>query len=80
LVDFGFSCKTIDKSNQRIKINSNIPVGSPGYNTPEQMHKETYYADDADLFAAGCVLFQMVINSSPFTNTQNQGKILKTIL
>ena len=41
LVDWGFSCRTLDKNNQRIKLNSYNHVGSPGYfiiisyNSPE---------------------------------------------
>jgi serine/threonine protein kinase len=30
LVDFGFACKINGNNNSRIKINSNVAVGSPG--------------------------------------------------
>ena len=57
LVDFGFSSRTVDKYHDKKQYDSNISIGSPGYNAPEQINSHFYYADDADLFAAGCVLF-----------------------
>jgi serine/threonine protein kinase len=68
-VDFGFATRTDDKNTARKQFDSSFSIGSPGYNSPEQMNTNFYYADDADLFAAGCVLFQMVVNSSPFKNS-----------
>jgi len=43
------------------------------YNSPEISNSDTYYGEDADLFASGCVLFQMVMNSAPFKSAQSNG-------
>lgn len=45
-------------------------VGSPQTNAPEITNcSHEYFGDDVDLFAAGCVLFYMVVKAPPFKSS-----------
>lgn len=45
-------------------------VGSPQTNAPEITNRShEYFGDDADVFAAGCVLFYMVVKTLPFKSS-----------
>ena len=50
-------------------MNTDTIVGTPKSNAPEvanpKIFKE-YYANDLDLFAAGCVLFEICMKCVPF--------------
>lgn len=60
LADFGFSCRYLGLNKKKIAMSSDTAVGTPKTSAPEIVNPKTskqYYANDLDLFAAGCVLF-----------------------
>jgi serine/threonine-protein kinase len=64
IVDFGIAASkpgTADAS----RLTSNGLIGTPHYMSPEQAHGETVDAR-ADLYALGCLLFELVTNAPPF--------------
>ncbi|KAM3134272.1 hypothetical protein pb186bvf_013557 [Paramecium bursaria] len=73
IADFGFCAKTIDGHGGRIQFEAAQYVGSPEYNPPELTNqaKKYYNPESADLFAAGVILFTMVMKSAPFKSTKN---------
>ena len=74
LADFGCSSYFIDLNQNRIEFNSVDPVGSFKSNAPEVTngHNEgVYHGDELDLFAFGCVLFEMVMKSLPFKSSNH---------
>lgn len=58
IIDFGFaqSCK------ERLKVY----CGTPSYMLPELIQKKEYSGADADLWAAGVVLYTMLTGMLPF--------------
>lgn len=69
LADFGFSCRYIGNNKKKIPMNTDIMVGTPKTSAPEIMNPKTfkeYYANDLDLFAAGCILFEICMKCLPF--------------
>ncbi|HET9990954.1 MAG TPA: protein kinase, partial [Kofleriaceae bacterium] len=64
IVDFGIAASkpgTADAS----RLTANGLIGTPHYMSPEQAHGETVDAR-ADLYALGCLLFELVTNAPPF--------------
>jgi len=64
IVDFGIAASkpgTADAS----RLTSNGLIGTPHYMSPEQAHGEAVDAR-ADLYALGCLLFELVTNAPPF--------------
>ena len=57
MVDFGFVPQNETSSNR---------VGTPGYMLPEMHRKEPYRSENADLFSAAVVLFNMMTQHPPF--------------
>ena len=68
LADFGFSCRYM-LGKKKIPMKSDAMVGTLKTCAPEIINPSALkevYADDLDLFAAGCVLFEMVMKCQPF--------------
>ena len=64
IVDFGIAASkpgTADAS----RLTANGLIGTPHYMSPEQAHGEAVDAR-ADLYALGCLLFELVTNAPPF--------------
>ena len=69
LGDFGFSRETKDlKTGQHLNFPTKDNIGSPEYTPPDVTNnfKENYFAEEADIFASGCILFLLVMKSAPF--------------
>ena len=69
LGDFGFSRETKDlKTGAHLCLATRESIGSPEYSPPEVTNKlkESYFAEEADLFASACILFLLVMKSAPF--------------
>lgn len=83
LADFGFCSKMIDEKGAKISFEVTHNIGSPEYNPPELSSQGTiwikdlannklkyYCPESVDLFAAGVILFSMVMKSAPFKSTK----------
>ena len=65
ITDFGLSKqKTRESSNMRSM------VGTPNYWCPELV-QDTPYTDKADVWALGCILYEMCMLQPPFANKGN---------
>lgn len=67
LADFGFARSTRANRTQ-LTIAGSI-IGSPSCMAPEQIEGRTDLDIRADLYALGCVLFQAIVGTPPFTGT-----------
>ena len=64
LVDFGIAvCKPSNADATRLTTNG--VLGTPHYMSPEQAHGEAV-DHRADLYALGCILFELLTNGTPF--------------
>lgn len=69
IADFGFSRQFINSDQNKINFNSTECIGTPKCNAPElinEPHQNSYHADQIDIFACGCLLFELVMKSPPF--------------
>lgn len=84
LVDFGCASYFLDHQHNKIDLDCSEPVGTLKSNAPEltnHLEKGTYHGDEIDLFACGCILFEMVMKAEPFKSTdhtdKNYGELVK---
>ncbi|MGE0868539.1 MAG: protein kinase [Kofleriaceae bacterium] len=65
ILDFGI-CTTADHRDPRL-TGVGIVMGTPGYMSPEQCRGDRLVDHRSDIYALGCVLFQMITGRQPFT-------------
>jgi serine/threonine protein kinase len=70
IADFGFSRAFINADQNKINYNSlENAIGSAKCNAPEITNdpkENSFHADEADIFACGCLLFEIVMKAPPF--------------
>jgi tetratricopeptide (TPR) repeat protein/tRNA A-37 threonylcarbamoyl transferase component Bud32 len=79
LADFGVA-RAIKASAGENLTTSGIALGTPTYLSPEQAGGETRIDGRADIYALGCVVFEMLAGEPPFTGPTAQAIISKHIL
>jgi tetratricopeptide (TPR) repeat protein len=73
VVDFGVArAITTAAGNERRLTDSGFAVGTPAYMSPEQAAGELDIDGRSDLYALGCVCFEMLIGLPPFTGPNAQ--------
>lgn len=78
LADFGIALPTA-RSTARL-TDSGLSVGTPEYMSPEQALGERNLDARSDIYALGCVLYQMLSGEPPFTGTTPQAVIAKRLV
>lgn len=76
IADFGYARYHVDSSCNKILYDAHEPVGTVKCNAPEligqlNVHNE-YQADSLDLFACGCLLFEIVMKAQPFRTAETK--------
>ncbi len=69
IADFGFSREFVTVDQNKINFNSSDSIGTVKCNAPELVndpHQNSYHGDEIDMFACGCLLFELVMKSPPF--------------
>lgn len=72
--DFGFSCHTM-KHHGVLQTR----LGTHGYMAPE-IYERKYNGEKTDVFAAGVILFVMLVGSSPFNKATQQNTYYSFII
>lgn len=69
LCDFGIARCIVASSNEARLSTSGIAVGTPCYMSPEQQLADDTIDGRCDIYALGCVAYEMLTGEPPFTST-----------
>jgi serine/threonine-protein kinase len=75
VADFGIA-RAIDAASTSL-TETGVSIGTPAYMSPEQASAERDVDARSDLYAVGCVLFEMLAGEPPFTGSTAQAVIAK---
>jgi serine/threonine protein kinase/tetratricopeptide (TPR) repeat protein len=75
VADFGIA-KAKDAAGEQL-TSTGLLVGTPAYMSPEQASGERKLDARSDIYALGCVLYEMLAGEPPFTGTSTQAVIAK---
>jgi len=78
LTDFGIALAVQEAGGARL-TDTGIAVGTPSYMSPEQSMAERDIDGRTDIYALGCVLYEMLAGEPPYTGPTNQAIIAKRI-
>src|SRR2546429_4969263 len=69
--DFGIA-RAITAAASGTRTEAGIPIGTPGYMSPEQAAAELQLDGRSDVYSLGCVLYEMLAGHPPFLGTTAQ--------
>ena len=78
LTDFGIALAVQEAGGKRL-TETDIVIGTPHYMSPEQSMAERDIDGRSDIYALGCVLYEMLAGEPPFTGPTAQAIIAKRI-
>ena len=78
VTDFGIA-STVDKSSMDRLTETGVIVGTPAYMSPEQASGERNLDGRTDIYALGCVLYEMLAGEPPFTGPSAQAIAAKRV-
>ncbi len=76
VADFGIARATEDAG---ALTKTGLAIGTPAYMSPEQASGETNLDGRTDIYALGCVLYEMIAGEPPFTGPTAQAIITRSI-
>lgn len=66
VADFGIALALAESGGERLTA-TGLSVGSPSYMSPEQVSGERAIDHRSDIYALGCVVYEMLVGEPPFT-------------
>ena len=78
VADFGIALGTANSSETRM-TGTGISLGTPHYMSPEQAMGEREITARSDVYALGCVVYEMLIGEPPFTGPTTQAIVAKVL-
>jgi eukaryotic-like serine/threonine-protein kinase len=78
VADFGIALATTRAGASRM-TETGMSLGTPSYMSPEQAMGESAIDGRADVFALGCVLYEMLLGEPPFTGATAQAIVAKVM-
>ncbi len=74
--DFGIA-RAITAAASRTQTERGIPIGTPGYMSPEQAVGERQLDGRTDIYSLSCVLYEMLAGVAPFTGPTTQALLAR---
>ena len=74
--DFGIALAINSVGGRRL-TETGFSLGTPSYMSPEQAMSEPHIGARSDIYALGCVLYEMLIGEPPFTGPSSQAVIAR---
>jgi eukaryotic-like serine/threonine-protein kinase len=78
IADFGIALAVSASGSQRL-TETGLSLGTPHYMSPEQATGDQSVGPATDIYAVGCVLYEMLIGEPPFTGSTPQAILGKII-
>jgi tRNA A-37 threonylcarbamoyl transferase component Bud32 len=78
VADFGIALGVTSSSDTRM-TGTGISVGTPHYMSPEQAMGEREITARSDVYALGCVTYEMLLGEPPFTGPTTQAIVAKVL-
>ena len=76
VADFGIA-RAVDESGGEKLTQTGVAIGTPAYMSPEQAGSERKLDGRSDLYALGCVLYEMLAGEQPYTGPTTHAVIAK---
>lgn len=80
VADFGIARAMTVASNEQVTTHSGLAIGTPEYMSPEQGAGERNLDARCDIYALGCVVYEMLAGEPPFTGPTAQAVIARHCL
>jgi len=78
VADFGIAL-AVSSANRDQLTATGLSVGTPGYMSPEQIGGEVTIDGRSDVYALGCLLYEMLAGEPPFTGPSVQAVVAKAL-
>ena len=79
VADFGIARALHEAGGERL-TETGLSLGTPGYMSPEQVTGESGVDGRADVYAVGCILFEMLAGRPPFIGATAQAVIAQKLI
>jgi Tol biopolymer transport system component len=79
VADFGISLAVSRSDSGKRMTETGMSLGTPSYMAPEQAMGEREITQKADIYALGCVLYEMLTGEPPFTGTTAQAIVARMV-
>jgi hypothetical protein len=78
VADFGIAHAVAEAGSEEL-TKSGMAVGTPAYMSPEQASGDTHVDGRADIYALGCVLYEMLAGEPPFSGRTPQAVLARQL-
>jgi formylglycine-generating enzyme required for sulfatase activity/tRNA A-37 threonylcarbamoyl transferase component Bud32 len=78
VADFGIAVALSSADSAKLTA-TGLSIGTPGYMSPEQIGGEAELDGRSDVYALGCLLYEMLVGEPPFTGGSVQAVVTKAL-